>query len=300
MAEVVYTGGNFPVKVGTAVIMRAKSVSLSATSQLTDEYQLGTVPSLGHTEGPWTRTVEIVLNPIDTQMERAVTAIAAATDPVTLTALMAAAPVDVITPRRTIEDCVFTSVRYSASVPDTSFSATWQLTGLDKSAGGSVAAPSTAGLIAFKPKHIMVRFGTFSAMGANILRVKSMNISVTVQNNPWYEFTNEDPWYIDTLSPAVTLQLTWYGSQDGTAPGTLAYDYRPLPNASAPDDVEIQLVPDGAAWDSAGNIKIEIANIVASEDGITGSTENPVDDTITYSASDPGGTGGFNIVKIPV
>lgn len=298
MAEVVYTGGNYPVKVGGIVIDRVQSVNIARSRTLTDEYQMGTEESLGQSVGTWGHTVEITMNPINTQMERALIAETTATDPVTLTALAAAAAVDVITPTRTSEDCIFQSVRYSASVPDTTFSATWQLKGLNTTTGAAVAAPATTGVVSFKPKNIYVRVASLSSMGTTLLRVKSLNINVAVRNEDWFEFSNEDPWYVDSMAPTVTMSLTWHGSRDSVAPGTLAYDKRPVPEASAPDDFEIQLIPDGAAWDAAGNIKIEIANVIASDDGTGGSTDSSIDDTITYSASDPGGTGGFQISVI--
>ena len=298
MAEVVYTGGNYPVKVGGVVINRVQSVNINRTRTLSDEYQMGTEESLGQSEGPWTHTVEIAVNPIDTQMERAIVAEATATNPVNLLDLMSATAVDVITPTRTSGDCIFQSVRYSASVPDTTFNATWQLKGLSTSAGASVAAPTTTGVVSFKPKHIMVRVASLASMGTTLLRIKSININVAVRNEDWFEFANEDAWYTDTMSPTVTLSLTFYGSRDSVSPGTLAYDKRPTPDASAPDDFEIQLAPDGAVWDAAGNIKFEIANVIVSDDGTSGSTESSVDDTLTYSASDPGSTGGFQVTVI--
>lgn len=298
MAEVVYTGGNYPVKVGGIVIDRVQSVNINRTRTLSDEYQMGTEESLGQSEGPWSHSVEITVNPINTQLERALIAQVTTTAAVTLPDLMTATAVDVITPTRTSGDCVFQSVRYSASVPDTTFNATWQLKGLSLSAGASVAAPATTGVVSFKPKNIMVRVASLASMGTTLLRVKSMNINVAARNEDWFEFSNADAWYTDSMSPTVTFSLTFYGSRDSVSPGTTAYDKRPIPDASAPDDFEIQLAPSGAAWDASGNIQIQIANVIVSDDGTSGSTESPIDDTLTYSASDPGGTGGFSIAVL--
>lgn len=298
MTEVVYTGGNYPVSVGGVVIARVQSVNINRTRTLTDEYQMGTEESIGQSEGPWSYMVEIALNTKDTQLERALVGEATATNPVNLLDLISASGVSVVTPTRTVGTCIFQSVRYSASVPDTTFNASWQLKGLSISGGGSVSAPATTGVIAFKPRHIMVRFASLSSMGTNVLRVKTFNLTVQARNEDWYEFANSSPWFVDSLSPSVALTLGFYGSRDGASPGTNAYDIRPVPNSSSPDDVEIQLVPDGAAWDDAGNIKFEIPNIVVSDDGTSGSTQSSVDDSLTYSASDPGSTGGFQVTVL--
>ena len=295
MAEVVYRGGNHPVRVGASIVpYLVQSWQINDTRNPQKEYMLGQEAAIGTSMDAWRYRGQMTVHPVDTQVERALIAEGTATSPVTLVDLLEATALALYGPNESLGGAVVESLRYTANAPSGIYMASYSFRGSSRGAGASITAASAPSQINFLPKNIMVQFGT---LGSNLLRVRRMEIALNIRTEEAFEFSNEDPWYLDRKEPACTVTLGWFMSRDDTSPGTLAYDYRPAPDEDDPDDLEIQLVPNGGDWDDAGNIKITLANIVSTDIRNSVNVNALGEDESSYTADDST-TGGFQIEVI--
>lgn len=292
MAEIVRRGGNHPIRIGASgVVYRAQSWDMRNARTPNKRYQLGTIPAIGTQFDPWTYRATLEVTPIDTQVERLLTAKSGANDTVTLTDFLNATGLQIYTPDESLVGAVIESLRYQSSVPNNVFTATYNLRGTSEGAKAVITDPTTSGLLSYMPKHIEVRFDSFPT---KLLRIKSMDINLALRSAEWFEFSNANPWYVDRTEPATTFTLTWYKSRDATTPETFDYDTRPKPDEGSPDGVEIQLIPAGGAWDAAGNLQFILTNVVTSDVGRNVRVNAEANDEISYTA-DSATTGGFSV-----
>lgn len=303
MAEIVLTGEKYPVRIGGSVTARrVQSFSVDRNRTAEEDYELGTIGTIGVGVGPWMYTGRMSANVIDTSIERLFVGAATATTAVTVATMMAASGVAIEGKDDGVAGAVLQSVNYTISIPNGKVTGEYAFKGTGANAGVlGITAPVAGGQSSYRSPKVFAKFGTMPGASTHLLRVKSITINAQWRTNEDYELSNIDPFFIEQTQPQVTATIEWHNIVLNPADPTDVKQYRPMPESGSGDDLKVQIIPTGliSDWDDAGNVQFTCFNMVVDANrknqqiGQTGSR------TISYRSEGDATTGGFSVQVLP-
>ncbi len=293
MTETIYSGATLPVKVAATVLPRLQEYTITTDRTVEQIYEMGNQSAAGTSSDSWRYAGKLMYYPISTLVERAIIGQAGtATYLVTLEEFMNGTPLTVDHPVAGLGGAVVTGVEYSVSVPNGKWQCSMDLKATSLTGGTATSAPAVAGVGAYRAKHIYARF---ESLASTLLRVKSITVTARYNAEDEYQLSTADPFAIFNSQPNVSAQIEWYWSEDSAAPGTLAFDYRPILEDASGEDIEIQVVPTGSSWDSAGNIQMILANMTTDKRNYSGRAAQRATQQIGYMSGGDATTYGMSL-----
>lgn len=294
MAETLFKGGNHAVVIGSITQIRAQDFRVSTRQPVEEVYQLGNEPAVGVDEGQASHEGSLVWFPINAKTENAIVGVSSTSAAVTINGILAASAVTLSGPANTrgITGALLTSLEYSAQ-PGGRFQATanFRGTGFD-SDGVSITPDTPSGIGAYRTKHIMVQFATTAV---TLLRIRSMTVRINFTFDEAYEFYTVDPFDVDIMTPTVSLDLEFYSNYESGTAG--AWSYRPLPDLTTPQDVEIQLGT-SRTWDASGNLQYILKNMVWDMQDHQVRVQQRAMQRITYRSAQDATLGGWSVQTV--
>lgn len=299
--EVVLTGEQYPVRIGGAggfLARRVQSFSTDHNRSTEEDFEMGTIGTIGIGVGPWMYTGRMSTNLIDTAIERAFIAEATATNDVTLKDMMAASGISIEGKDDGIGGCVLQSITYTVSVPNGKVTAEYSFKGTSKLSGVlSLTTPVAGGVSAYRSPKVFVGIGTVPGSNIYMKRVKTVTINVQFRAAEEFELSASDPFSISQTGPQVTTTVEYHNTVLSPADPTDPRGYRPLPEPSSGDDMTVWIIPNGliGSNSSTGTLVLTVYNLVTESNRKSQALNQTGSRTIAYRSEGDATTGGFKI-----
>lgn len=264
MPATYFRGSNYPVgvQIGANIvpIPRAQSFEVGAQRDAQPEYQLGTEAPVGVSmSSDVDATATLTWYPINVLVENLLVGNNSATAQVTLLQMRNATGVNIVGPTggRGLNGARAMSLEYNIDVPRGIWTATVRLTGTSVDMdGANTGAPSTTGVLSFKPRHAMVRFSGYTE---NFLRVQSLRFRLDLETDKAWELSSAVPYDITQDISTVTGDITWHALYESGAAGP--HSWRPLPDEGSGLDITVQ-VGLTTTWGAVNNVQYVFRNMV--------------------------------------
>lgn len=301
MAEIVLTGEQYPIRIGGsggALVRRAQSFSVDRNRTTEEDFEMGTIGTIGVGVGPWMYTGQMSTNLIDTSVERAFVGEATATNDVTLKEMMSAAGISLEGKDDGVGGCVIQSITYSVSVPNGKVTAEYSFKGTSTLPGVlTLTSPVAGGVSAYRSPKAFVALGTVPGSHIYMQRLKTVTINVQFRAAEEFEISYVDPFFISQTTPQVTATIEYHNTVLSPADPANPIGYRPMPEPSSGDDLTVWIIPSGLIADRAatGTLVLSVLNLATESNRKTQAINQTGSRTIAYRSEGDATTGGFKI-----
>lgn len=299
--EVVLTGEQYPIRIGGsggALVRRVQSFSTDQNRSTEEDFEMGTIGTIGIGVGPWMYTGRMSTNLIDTSVERAFVGEATATNDVTLKEMMSATGISLEGKDDGIGGCVIQSITYTVSVPNGKVTAEYSFKGTSALAGVlSLTSPVAGGVSAYRSPKAFVGLGTVPGTHIYMQRLKTVTINVQFRAAEEFEISYVDPFFISQTTPQVTATIEYHNTVLSPADAADPRGYRPIPEPNSGDDMTVWIIPSGLIADRAatGTLVLSVLNLATESNRKTQAINQTGSRTIAYRSEGDATTGGFKI-----
>lgn len=254
-----YLHGDYPVAIDATFIKRVQNVNLNRDKSIRTVWELGNAQPAGLDDGPDTFTGDFSWFPVDIQVEQAFAG-TSGTWPVAFAAYAEATAVTVQTLTKGVTGARLMSIEYSCQAEgEYRGTVRFEGTGWDSDGATTITATAPSGQGAYRSPDVFVEMNTTSGV-----RVQAINIRGNARSNRMYELSNSSPVGTIMDRPEVSMDVTWYESTSMAGETELTL--------SSPADCEVQIGVAGT-WDTAGNIKHILKNMVTQGEAERGSVD---------------------------